>query len=174
MDDLIHFDPFAPRDDGGQAGEEPPQLHRIQEVRLQQEVSLRAAARQLGMHVPRVKMQEQPSADLRISDLHRWQQVLEVPLAELLTEVQDCLSDNVRERARMIRLMKTVHAIVERARTAEIQALARQLVDQLVAVMPELKDVSPWHEIGQRRSTKDLGRIAERQISERFLGGLDE
>ena len=175
MDEILNFEPFPPSkpsQPSKQPAPESPQqqpLHRIQEVRLQQEVSLRAAARQLGMHIPRVKLQEQETSDLRITELHRWQEVLEVPLPELLAEQDEPLSRNVRDRARMIRLMKTVHAILERAQTPAIKAMAQELVEQLLATMPELKDVSPWHDIGQRRTSKDLGRTAERQISERML-----
>jgi hypothetical protein len=32
--------------------------------------------------------------------------------------------------------------------------------------MPELKDVSPWHSVGQRRSLDELGRIAEQPFSD--------
>jgi len=61
-------------------------LHRVSEVRRQQGVTLRNVARRLGIPLPVVRRQEQPDCDLRISDLLRWQEVLEVPVAELLVE----------------------------------------------------------------------------------------
>ena len=61
-------------------------LHRIQAVRMQQGMSLRTAARQLGIDVRAVRAQEQASTDLRLSDLYRWQQALDVPAADLLEE----------------------------------------------------------------------------------------
>jgi hypothetical protein len=48
--------------------------------------------------------------------------------------------------------------------------LSRLLVEQLVEIMPELKDVSAgWPAIGHRRSTDDLGRIAENPISDDWM-----
>ena len=47
--------------------------------------------------------------------------------------------------------------------------MAEMLVGQLVEIMPELEDVSPWHDYGQRRSLDEYGRAAERCISEEFL-----
>ena len=42
---------------------------------------------------------------------------------------------------------------------------------ELARIMPELKEVSPWHSVGQRRSLDELGRIAEQPISGRSFGG---
>ena len=61
-------------------------LHRIREVRLQQGVSLRSAARHMQSDVRTLRSQEQESTDLRLTDLRRWQKALEVPLSELLEE----------------------------------------------------------------------------------------
>ena len=38
------------------------------------------------------------------------------------------------------------------------------LEQQLIEMMPELKDVDAWHSVGQRRSPNELGRAAERVI----------
>jgi hypothetical protein len=43
------------------------------------------------------------------------------------------------------------------------------LEQQLVELMPELKDVSAWHSIGQRRSPNELGRTAERTLPDNFF-----
>jgi hypothetical protein len=32
--------------------------------------------------------------------------------------------------------------------------------------MPELKEVSPWHSVGQRRSLDEMGRIAENPLGD--------
>jgi acyl-CoA synthetase (AMP-forming)/AMP-acid ligase II len=90
---------------------EAKQLHRIAEVRQRQGVTLRNVARRLGMALPQARRQEQPDSDLRITDLHRWQEVLEVPVAELLVEGDGQLSGPVLERSRMVKLMKTAAAI---------------------------------------------------------------
>lgn len=148
-----------------ESDEEPRQLHRVRTVRLQQGVSLRSAARQMGSDIRSLRLQEQESTDLRISDLHKWQKALDVPVTDLIEETDEPLSRPVMERARMIRLMKTAAAIHERAPVA-IQRMSQMLVDQLVEVMPELRDVSPWHQFGQRRSLDDFGRVVERRLSE--------
>ena len=44
--------------------------------------------------------------------------------------------------------------------------MAQMMVEQLVEVMPELKEVSPWHQFGQRRSLDEFGRVMERTISD--------
>jgi len=147
------------------------QFHRVRTVRLQQGVSLRSAARQMGSDIRSLRLQEQESTDLRLSDLHKWQKALDVPLSELVEETDEPLSRPVMERARMIRLMKTAAAIHERA-SLPVQRMAQMLVDQLVEVMPELEDVSPWHQFGQRRSLDEYGRVVERRISDDVFGDI--
>ena len=149
--------------------ESPRRLHRVRAVRLQQGVSLRSAARQMGSDVRSLRLQEQEATDLRLSELHKWQQALDVPLSELVVETDEPLSRPVMERARMIRLMKTAAAICEHSNSEGIRRMAETLVNQLVEVMPELKDVSPWHTFGQRRSLDEYGRVVERRISEDLL-----
>jgi transcriptional regulator with XRE-family HTH domain len=144
-------------------------LHRIAEVRRQQGVTLRNVARRLRMSLPLVRRQEQPDCDLRLSDLLRWQQVLEVPVAELLVEGEGQLSGPVLERSRMVKLMKTVAAIRERSRDPGMVRIVEMLVDQILEIMPELADVTPWHSVGQRRTGEDLGRAARLVVSEELL-----
>ena len=149
--------------------------HRIQEVRCQQGMSLRSAARQLGTDVRSVRAQEQPSCDLRLSDLYRWQSVLDVPIEELLVESSTPLSRPVAERAKMVRIMKTALSIQESATTAPQKRMADNLVEQLLELMPELKEIGPWHTVGVRRSLDDLGRIAEQPIDhDGLFGGMSE
>jgi hypothetical protein len=53
--------------------------------------------------------------------------------------------------------------------------MAETLVSQLVEIMPELKDVSPWHTYGQRRSLDEVGRVMERRCSDAVLDhGFDD
>ena len=146
-------------------------FHRIQEVRRQQGVSLRSAARSLGTDIRTVRSQEQANQDLRISELQNWQKALDVPVAELLVESEESLSGPVLERARMIRLMKTAAAIQERAPNDSINRMAQMLIDQLVEIMPELKTVGPWHQVGQRRSGEDFGRVLERRLADDVFSG---
>src|SRR4051812_68618 len=75
-------------------------MHRIRTVRRLQGVSLRSAARQIGLDVRRLRAQENETTDLHISDLHKWQKALDVPVSELLEEPDTQLSRPVLERAR--------------------------------------------------------------------------
>ena len=95
--------------------------------------------------------------------------MLEVPVSELLVDSNSPLSAPVLERARLVRIMKTVAAIAEKADSSPIKRLAQTLASQLVEMMPELEGVSPWHNVGQRRTLDELGRIAERPVLGRHL-----
>ena len=139
-------------------------LHRLAVVRRAQGVSRRALARRLKTDVNHVKRQEQTS-DIPLSILFQWQEALEVPLGELLAEPEDALSSPVLKRARMVRLMKTATAIQQRSQQPSVRRLAGMLIEQLAEIMPELKEVSPWHAVGQRRSRNELGQAACRRIS---------
>jgi transcriptional regulator with XRE-family HTH domain len=144
-------------------------LHRVAEVRRQQGVTLRNVARRLGIPLPVVRRQERPDSDLRISDLLRWQEVLEVPVAELLVEGDGQLSGPVLERSRMVKLMKTAAAIRERSSDPGIARMVAMLVEQILEIMPELADVTPWHSVGQRRTREELGRTARMMVSEEMF-----
>jgi transcriptional regulator with XRE-family HTH domain len=141
-------------------------LHRIAAVRQQQGVTLRNVARRLGVPLPVVRRQERPDSDLRLSELLRWQEVLEVPVAELLVEGDGQLSGPVLARSRMVKLMKTVAAIRERASDPGLTRMVTMLVEQILEIMPELADVTPWHSVGQRRTREELGRTARMVVSE--------
>lgn len=153
----------------GGAASQQRALHRIKTVRRQQGVSLRRVAQQLSTEMRELRREEEETSDLPLSRVYQWQQVLEVPVAELLVESNAPLSAPVMERARLVRVMKTVAAIMEKADSLPIQRLAQTLVDQLVEIMPELQGVNPWHSVGQRRSLEEYGRIVERQYSEEVL-----
>jgi transcriptional regulator with XRE-family HTH domain len=144
-------------------------LHRIADVRRRQGISVRSAARRLRISMNEVRRQEEPANDMLLSELLRWQQALEVPLAELLVETDGPLSEPTMTRARLLRIMKTVRAIQETATNSSIQRFATMLGEQLVELMPELKDVVAWHSIGQRRPLNELGRTAERVLPDTFF-----
>ncbi len=147
-------------------------LQRVAEVRREQGISLRSVSRQLGKTVSVVRAEEDESNDLSISDLMKWQEVLGVPLQDLLVEPAPTLSKPILERARMVRVMKTAAAIRDTTEAETGPArLAAMLVDQLVEIMPELEEVSAWHSVGQRRSLDEYGRIVERRINDDMLTG---
>jgi transcriptional regulator with XRE-family HTH domain len=147
-------------------GEPGNALHRIQDVRRLQGMSLRTAARQLGTDIRSIRAQEQSTTDLKLSDLYNWQRALDVPVSELLVDEDEPLSRPVRERGAMLKIMKTARSIVESAAPGPARRMAENLIEQLLEIMPELKEVSPWHSVGQRRSLDEMGRIAEQPIGD--------
>jgi transcriptional regulator with XRE-family HTH domain len=140
-------------------------LHRLAAVRRLQGVSRRAIARRLNVDIATVKAQECETNDLPLSVLYQWQEMLEVPVTELLVESEEPLSPPIQHRARMVRVMKTVLAILERSSQVGVKRMAENLVAQLTEVMPELKGVSAWHAVGQRRRLDEYGRAAERRFT---------
>ncbi|NLE37311.1 MAG: hypothetical protein GX621_04730 [Pirellulaceae bacterium] len=139
-------------------------LHQLGQVRRREGLSRRAVARRLGTDVNRVRSEEEQSADMPLSRLYEWQAALGVPVAELLID-DDSLSPPIMRRAQILRLMKTAAAIRERAGSAPIQRMAQMLVEQILEIMPELKDVTPWNAVGQRRTLDELGEAANRRLS---------
>jgi len=167
---IVHLDVAPIRPSSHEPGRP---LHRIQEVRRLQGMSLRTAARQLDTDMRSVRAQEQASSDLRLSDLYRWQEALEVPVSELLVEDNEPLSRSIRERSQLVKIMKSARAILESAETPATRRMAENLVEQLTELMPELAEISPWHSVGQRRSLDEMGRIAEQTIADDMFGGRD-
>ncbi len=157
--------------DGGTGHEVPVPtvrhpLHRLAAVRQQQGISRRTVARRLNIDLSAVRAQEAETTDISLSQLYEWQKILDVPLGELLVEADDSLSAPVLLRAQLVRLMKSVTAIQENAKQESIRRMAQTLIDQLLAIMPELAGVGPWHAVGQRRRLDELGVAAERRLSD--------
>ncbi len=65
--------------------------------------------------------------------------------------------------------MKTVIAMQRQARSEAERRLSRQLTDQLLEIMPELKEVSGWPAVGHRRRADEMGRIGENPVSDDWL-----
>jgi transcriptional regulator with XRE-family HTH domain len=152
----------------------PRPLHRIAEVRHRQGISVRSAARRMNTSMEHVRRHEEPHCDLTLSELYEWQQALEVPVAELLVDVQAPLSEPVLTRARLLRVMKTVRAIQESQNHTSVGRLSLMLEQQLVELMPELQEVSAWHSVGQRRSHDELGRAADRVLPDSFFSDVGD
>jgi len=72
----------------------------------------------------------------------------------------------VLERSRMVKLMKTAAALRDQTAGTATQRLVGMLIDQILEIMPELQDVTPWHTVGQRRTLDELGRAARSPISD--------
>ncbi|NQU24352.1 MAG: helix-turn-helix transcriptional regulator [Candidatus Nealsonbacteria bacterium] len=141
-------------------------LHRLHTVRCREGVTQRTVARRLHLAMAEIRHQERGTTDLLLSTLHKWREVLDVPLAELLQEPDDSLSIPIKERSRMVRAMKTAKSILEQARQKEVRRMAENLIEQLIEVMPELREIGAWHLVGQRRRADEFGRAAEQCISD--------
>jgi len=144
-------------------------LQKLSAARRRQGLSVRCVAQRLGRTVTEVRAQEDEGSDLLISELYRWQQALEVPLEELLSEPADSLSPRVQMRAQLLKVMKTAMAIRRQARSEAERRLGRLLIEQLLEIMPELKEVSGWPAVGHRRRADEMGRIGENPISDDWL-----
>lgn len=157
--------PAAP---SAQGSRRPSARHRVAEVRRQQGVSVRSAARRMGVPMEQVRREEQPETNLTLSDLARWQQALEVPLVDLLEDNDAPLSAPILKRAKWLRLMKTVKALGELESTPSVSRMVAMLEQQVTEVMPELAEVGAWHSVGQRRTQDELGRVAEDLVPTTF------
>ena len=147
-----------------------PALHRLGKVRRREGISRSAVSRRLGVAMATVERQECESTDLPLSVLYAWQNVLGVPLVELLAEPNDSLSTLPARRAQLVRLMKTALSISEQAERPPLKRLAQTLIDQLIEIMPELRGVNSWHDVGRRRRRDEYGRAAEHSLpDEMFL-----
>jgi transcriptional regulator with XRE-family HTH domain len=146
------------------------QMHRINTIRQREGVSLRSASRRMRVDIRSLRAQEDESNDILLSTLYKWQQILDVPIQELLIDSAEPLTPVVLQRARMVKVMKTVAAIRERCEQKSVGRLTEMLVEQLLEIMPELKDVSPWHSVGQRRGANEMGRAAEHRLPDDFFG----
>ncbi len=179
---IAEWDPHAPVDpeveleeenDGQEEAVEPDQYSQAVASSGNCAAAARRVAPQRGtrlkLDMKTVRKQEDETTDLPLSMLYAWQQVLDVPIAELLIDSEAPLSPPVMERARLVKLMKTAMAIQEKADTNSMKRLVTMLIEQLVEMMPELKDVGPWHAVGQRRTLDDYGKVVERSVSDDLL-----
>ena len=137
-------------------------LHRLAAVRHLQGVSRPLLARRMNVGVAEVRQQEKETSDVPLRVLYEWQKALHVPIAELLVEPGDALSQPLLRRAQLVRLMKTALALSQKADAEPLRELVQTLMDQLIEVMPELQGVSPWRTVGERRTRQELGLAASR------------
>ncbi|RMF38708.1 MAG: hypothetical protein D6753_15380 [Planctomycetota bacterium] len=103
-------------------------------------------------------MLEDPSTNLTLADLRAVQDALDVPLADLLVD-RDALHRPVQERAKMVKAMKTAVSLRQMKAPPRVHRLAEMLCEQLIEVMPELREVGGWPQFGARRGKSVLGRI---------------
>jgi hypothetical protein len=144
-------------------------LQSLGSARRRQGLSVRCIAQRLARTVAQVRQQEDECADLLVSELYRWQIALDVPLQELLNEPSDALSPRIQMRAQLLKIMKTVKSLSREAKSDEMRRSVQLLTEQLLEIMPELKDVVPWPAVGHRRGADDVGRIGENLIPDNWV-----
>ena len=152
----------------------PKNLQRVAKAREQQGFSLRTIARRTGIDLRTLRTHELPTTDLKLSELRAWQLALEVPLVDLVEDDLQPLSSPVKDRAMLVRIMKTVVAIKEAEGSPRVQRLSEMLFNQMVELMPELKEIGAWPQHGSRRNSGN-SRIIEQQVNTNSLGqGIDD
>ena len=136
--------PGAPLHEGNGHKNSSRSLHRVSVVRQRQGISLRTVARRMDLDLSEVRRQEREGSDITLSQLYNWQKILEVPVAELLVDLDQPLSPTVLRRAQLVRLMKTATTLEKKVKSSSVQRLVQMMIGQLVEIMPELDQVGPW------------------------------
>ncbi|MBQ6828982.1 MAG: hypothetical protein IJO46_13310 [Thermoguttaceae bacterium] len=147
-------------------------LHFIASTLRKQNATLAGCARRLGIAPAEAAAQARPDADLTLSQLYAWRAVLDVPLSELLP-LEDVVPDPLRNRALLLRTMKTARQLQDLSRGSRLERVAASLVDQLIELMPELAAVPAWPTVGQSRAPREPGG-ATRRVDADFSRFLEE
>lgn len=162
--EMTSFVAFTPIVDGVKRGNCFKQLHQIATVRRNQSLSLLSCAKRLGISIQEARRQEEPTTDLTLSQLMAWKEALDVPLSELIGPVENELEDPIRNRALMVKVMKSAKQIFQIAHESRIRYMATNLINQLVELMPELKSVSAWPDVGQSHESRGPGQAVFRRF----------
>ncbi|MGI5832609.1 MAG: hypothetical protein ACOX6D_08810 [Thermoguttaceae bacterium] len=139
-------------------------LHQVAVARRNQAVSVASCARKLGISVQEARRQEQPTTDLTLSQLMAWKKVLDVPLSELIGPIEDELENPIRNRAMLVKVMKSAKQVRRLTRESRIRIISDNLIEQLVLLMPELESITAWPDVGQSHEARSLGQAAYRQF----------
>jgi hypothetical protein len=142
-------------------------LHRLREVRREQGVASKRAAQLMGISVEQLRHEEDETTDLTLSQIYAWQELLEVPVSDLLVEPHAPLSTPVLRRAQLVRLMKTVQAMMERSSQSSIRRLGQTMINQLIEIMPELEGVTPWHSLDRRTQNQNSRVLEQTYLAQR-------
>ena len=133
-------------------------LHRLSAVRKLRNVSLDDAARQLELTPQETKHQEQPTTDLTLSALYRWQELLKVPVGKLLVEGEGPLGLSSAKPDTLAEILRGALLILQHTKQPGIRRMAHTLVDQLVELSPGLREIADAHTAGQAHRFDEQGR----------------
>ncbi len=147
-------------------------LHFIASTLRKQNATLAGCARRLGLTPAEAAAQTRPDADLTLSQLYAWRDVLDVPTSELLP-LEDVVPDPIRNRALLLRTMKTARQLQDLSRGTRLEPAVASLVDQLIELMPELAEVPAWPTVGQSRAPRESGS-ATRRVDADFTRFIEE
>ena len=149
-------------------------LHRLAERRHEQGVSLSTVAKKLGVEIAEARRQEQPTTDLLLSQLYRWRDVLELPIGELVIELEEIPTNPIKNRSQLVKMMKSVRAILETTGESGTRVHAEVLAAQFIDLMPELRHINAWPSVGQSREQRDLGQAAHRRFDITVARSIEE
>ena len=139
-------------------------MHLIATVRKREKVSLARFARKMRMSKREAKRLDDEFRDVPLSTVYRAAAALQVPITELLLGTHEFQSPFIRQRAGLVRAMKTVEALRVASTDEKTLRFAENLRNQLVAIMPELSEIKAWPQYGSIRGFDDMGRITTRII----------
>ena len=143
----------------------PGRRHYIAEVLKNQGISIALCAKRLGVTQEEVLRQLNPFSNLTLNQLFSWSEVLDVPLPELLP-FDASTSDPIRNRALLLRIMKTARQIQSLSAHTSVQYAAETLVMQLLELVPDFAMIEAWPSVGQSRVAKLDGLSMRRVDSE--------
>lgn len=162
----------SPRSEERRPAKSTRPLHLIASTLRKQNATLAGCARRLGLSLSEAAAQARPDADLSLSQLYAWRAVLDVPTSELLP-LDDLVPDPVRNRALLLRTMKTARQLQDLSRGTRLEPAVASLIDQLIELMPELAEVPAWPTVGQSRAPREPG-AATRRVDADFSRFLEE
>ena len=142
----------------------PTRIHRLKEARKRTGVSLRTVSRRTGLSLRTIRQHEE-SDDVSLHDLLRWRDALGVPVAELLGDPPDSLSDLRRLRAGLLQIMRGVRSLLQTDLSQSQNAFVRNIESKLQTLMPELEDVRSWPIYGDRRGADSQSRVESQMIA---------
>lgn len=148
-------------------------FHQIAQVRENQGMSIQNCARKLGISLQEAREQEKPTTDLTLSQLIAWKEVLDVPFSELVGPFEDELQNPIRNRAELLKVMKSAKYIHQHTRESRIRTMAENQIGQILEIIPEFETVSPWPEVGQSHEARQPGVAASRRFDPEVERRLD-
>lgn len=159
-------------------GSPPPQKqwNRIAQLRKEERLTLETCAKRMGISLDEARQQEDPCADLTMSQIEAWSNVLNVNY-QLIFQTEQPI-DPIADRAFLLRLTKSIAQLLEQVSQEpfsikKIRFIAQSLDGQRREYLPEYDDITPWPEYGKSHEDKDNGVAAYRRFDSSVLRVFD-